>query len=67
MMTMMLRTTNRYPNTPRIWTEEEVEVWKPIVYDFHAKGGVLFSQIWHIGRASCVGKYIYGLHYIDIG
>lgn len=46
---------NRSPNTPGIWTEEQVEAWKPIVDAVHAKGGVFFCQIWHTGRASTVG------------
>jgi len=43
-----------YPNTPGIWTEEQVEAWKPIVNGVHEKGGVFFCQIWHSGRASHV-------------
>jgi len=43
-----------YPNTPGIWTEEQVEAWKPIVNGVHLKGGVFFCQIWHTGRASHV-------------
>lgn len=43
-----------YPNTPGIWTEEQVEAWKPIVNAVHLKGGVFFCQIWHTGRASHV-------------
>jgi len=43
-----------YPNTPGIWTEEQVEAWKPIVNGVHEKGGVFFCQIWHTGRASNV-------------
>ncbi|KAJ4756537.1 12-oxophytodienoate reductase-like protein [Rhynchospora pubera] len=37
------------PNTPGIWTNEQVEAWKPIVDAVHAKGGVFFCQIWHAG------------------
>jgi 12-oxophytodienoic acid reductase len=52
-----------YPNTPGIWTEEQVEAWKPIVNGVHLKGGVFFCQIWHTGRASHVGKYLcFALH-----
>ncbi|KAK7339593.1 hypothetical protein VNO77_20271 [Canavalia gladiata] len=39
-------------HTPGIWTKEQVEAWKPIVNAVHAKGGVFFCQIWHVGRAS---------------
>uniref|UniRef100_A0A0E0KR19 NADH:flavin oxidoreductase/NADH oxidase N-terminal domain-containing protein n=1 Tax=Oryza punctata TaxID=4537 RepID=A0A0E0KR19_ORYPU len=40
------------PHTPGIWTKEQVEAWKPIVDAVHAKGGIIFCQIWHVGRAS---------------
>jgi 2,4-dienoyl-CoA reductase-like NADH-dependent reductase (Old Yellow Enzyme family) len=63
MMTMMRCATDRYPDTPGIWTEEQVEAWKPIVNGVHEKGGVFFCQIWHTGRASHVGKYLcFALH-----
>ncbi|RZC73330.1 hypothetical protein C5167_048810 [Papaver somniferum] len=29
-----------YFRTPRIWTKEQVEAWKPIVNDVHEKGGI---------------------------
>ncbi|XP_057762957.1 12-oxophytodienoate reductase 2-like [Arachis stenosperma] len=41
-----------YPHTPGIWTKEQVEAWKPIVDAVHAKGGIFFCQIWHVGRVS---------------
>ncbi|TVU14265.1 hypothetical protein EJB05_37724 [Eragrostis curvula] len=40
------------PHTPGIWTNEQIEAWRPIVDAVHAKGGIFFCQIWHIGRAS---------------
>ncbi|ESW33755.1 hypothetical protein PHAVU_001G096300 [Phaseolus vulgaris] len=39
-------------HTPGIWTKEQVEAWKPIVNAVHAKGGIFFCQIWHVGRIS---------------
>ncbi|KAF3447391.1 hypothetical protein FNV43_RR12577 [Rhamnella rubrinervis] len=45
-------TAQGYPETPGIWTKEQVEAWKPIVDAVHAKGGVFFCQIWHVGRVS---------------
>ncbi|KAG9455060.1 hypothetical protein H6P81_007964 [Aristolochia fimbriata] len=41
-----------YPNTPGIWTKEQVEAWKPIVKAVHDKGGNFFCQLWHVGRVS---------------
>ncbi|KAK4483919.1 hypothetical protein RD792_011128 [Penstemon davidsonii] len=45
-------TAQGYPDTPGIWTKEQVEAWKPIVDAVHAKGAVFFCQIWHGGRVS---------------
>lgn len=41
-----------YPNSPGIWTEEQVEGWKPITRAVHEAGGVIFLQLWHVGRIS---------------
>ncbi|KAJ1384371.1 NADH:flavin oxidoreductase/NADH oxidase, N-terminal [Sesbania bispinosa] len=48
-------TAQGYPNTPGIWTKEQVQAWKPIVDAVHAKGGLFFCQIWHVGRVSNSG------------
>ncbi|KAB1210904.1 12-oxophytodienoate reductase 2 [Morella rubra] len=45
-------TAQGYPETPGIWTKEQVEAWKPIVEAVHAKGGIFFCQMWHVGRIS---------------
>lgn len=45
-------TAQGYPDTPGIWTKEQVEAWKPVVDAVHAKGGIFFCQIWHVGRVS---------------
>ncbi|KAI3448364.1 hypothetical protein Pfo_005029 [Paulownia fortunei] len=45
-------TAQGYPRIPGVWTEEQVEAWKPIVDAVHQKGGVFFCQIWHCGRVS---------------
>ncbi|CAL5086002.1 unnamed protein product [Urochloa decumbens] len=45
-------TAQGFPETPGIWTQEQVEAWKPIVDAVHRKGGIFFCQIWHVGRAS---------------
>ncbi|XP_062025718.1 12-oxophytodienoate reductase 2-like [Rosa rugosa] len=48
-------TAQGYPDTPGIWTKEQVEAWKPIVNAVHARGGIFFCQIWHVGRVSNAG------------
>ncbi|XP_016737582.1 putative 12-oxophytodienoate reductase 11 [Gossypium hirsutum] len=45
-------TAQGYPNTPGIWTQQQVEAWKPIVDAVHKKGSIFFCQLWHAGRAS---------------
>ncbi|TXG53354.1 hypothetical protein EZV62_022523 [Acer yangbiense] len=45
-------TAQGFTHTPGIWTKEQVEAWKPIVDAVHAKGGIFFCQIWHVGRVS---------------
>ncbi|KNA14604.1 hypothetical protein SOVF_105700 [Spinacia oleracea] len=37
-------TAQGYPDTPGIWTKEQVEAWKPIVDAVHAKGGVFSAN-----------------------
>lgn len=35
---------------PGIWTDEQVEAWKPVVQAVHDAGGRIVSQLWHMGR-----------------
>ncbi|BDC42763.1 alkene reductase [Paraburkholderia terrae] len=41
-----------YPNTPGIWSEKQVEGWKKVTSAVHAEGGLIVSQLWHVGRVS---------------
>ncbi|MFS7979251.1 putative 12-oxophytodienoate reductase [Helianthus anomalus] len=50
-------TAQGYPETPGIWTKQQVEAWKPIVDAVHAKEGIFFCQIWHVGRVSNASKH----------
>ncbi|KAF8023422.1 hypothetical protein BT93_F0813 [Corymbia citriodora subsp. variegata] len=38
------------------FTLEQVEAWKKVVDTVHSKGGIIFCQLWHVGRAS---KHVY--------
>ncbi|GAB2225183.1 hypothetical protein Droror1_Dr00005974 [Drosera rotundifolia] len=40
------------PNVPGIYTEEQVQAWKKVTDAVHAKGAIIFCQLWHVGRAS---------------
>ena len=41
-----------YAETPGIWSPEQVEGWKKTTSAVHRKGGLIFSQLWHVGRIS---------------
>lgn len=41
-----------YPDTPGIWSDEQVEGWRKITKAVHEKGGLIFLQLWHVGRIS---------------
>ena len=41
-----------YPDTPGIWSEEQVAGWKRITDAVHAAGGTILLQLWHVGRIS---------------
>jgi N-ethylmaleimide reductase len=40
------------PGVPGIYTEAQVAGWRKVVDAVHAKGGVIFLQLWHVGRVS---------------
>ncbi|OEL31526.1 putative 12-oxophytodienoate reductase 4 [Dichanthelium oligosanthes] len=48
-------TARGYPDVPGLWTDEQVEAWKPIVDAVQANGAVFFAQVWHTGRATTAG------------
>ncbi len=39
-----------WPAAPGIWTEEQVEGWKPVTRAVHEEGGRIVLQLWHMGR-----------------
>ncbi len=41
-----------YPDTPGIWSEEQVEGWKLVTSAVHEAGGLMLLQLWHVGRIS---------------
>ena len=41
-----------YPDTPGIWSHEQVQGWKLVTQAVHAAGGRIFLQLWHVGRIS---------------
>lgn len=41
-----------YPNTPGIWSAEQVEGWKLVTHAVHQAGCQILLQLWHVGRIS---------------
>jgi len=41
-----------YPSTPGIHSAEQIAGWKKITDAVHAKDGLIFIQLWHVGRIS---------------
>jgi 2,4-dienoyl-CoA reductase-like NADH-dependent reductase (Old Yellow Enzyme family) len=39
-----------WPNAPGLWTDAQVEAWKPVTAAVHEAGGKIVAQIWHMGR-----------------
>ncbi len=51
-----------YPNTPGLFTEQQVESWKKVTAAVHENGGKIFAQLWHTGRVAhpyfFTGEYV---------
>ena len=43
---------NGWLESPGIYTAAMTEGWKPVTQAVHARGGKIFLQLWHLGRAS---------------
>src|ERR1700758_981898 len=41
-----------YPNTPGIWSQDQIAGWKRVTDGIHAAGGRIALQLWHVGRVS---------------
>jgi 2,4-dienoyl-CoA reductase-like NADH-dependent reductase (Old Yellow Enzyme family) len=41
-----------YPDTPGLWSAEQVAGWKLVTKAVHQAGGRIFAQLWHVGRIS---------------
>src|ERR1700716_4265300 len=40
------------PGVPGIYSEHQIKGWREVVDAVHAKGGIIFLQLWHVGRVS---------------
>jgi N-ethylmaleimide reductase len=50
--TMVAPNTSAFISEPGIYSDEQVAAWKQVTSAVHAKGGRIFMQIWHAGRAA---------------
>jgi len=41
-----------YAWTPGIYTPAQIDGWRTVTEAVHAEGGVMFAQLWHVGRVS---------------
>jgi len=41
-----------YPDTPGLWSAEQVEGWKKVTSAVHENDGLILAQLWHVGRIS---------------
>ncbi|MCA9835992.1 MAG: alkene reductase [Trueperaceae bacterium] len=41
-----------YPHTPGIHSEAQIAAWQKITDEVHKAGGLIFLQLWHVGRIS---------------
>ncbi|MBC3199837.1 alkene reductase [Pseudomonas poae] len=41
-----------YAWTPGIYSPAQIEGWRKVTNAVHAEGGVIFAQLWHVGRVS---------------
>lgn len=39
-----------WPSAPGIWSDAQVEAWKPVTDAVHDAGGRIILQLWHMGR-----------------
>jgi N-ethylmaleimide reductase len=40
------------PGIPGLWSDDQVAGWRQVTDAVHARGGTIFSQLWHAGRLS---------------
>ncbi|TQF69799.1 alkene reductase [Pseudoalteromonas luteoviolacea] len=41
-----------YPNTPGLFSPEQIVGWRKVTDAVHEKGGKIFAQLWHTGRVA---------------
>jgi N-ethylmaleimide reductase len=41
-----------YAWTPGIYSQAQIDGWRKVTAAVHAEGGIIFAQLWHVGRVS---------------
>ena len=41
-----------YDNVPGIFNSQQVQAWQKVTKQVHTNNGLIFSQLWHVGRVS---------------
>jgi len=52
--TFVSELAGHYPNVPGIYTPDQIKAWKKVTDAVHAKGGVIFMQLWFLGRTDVI-------------
>ena len=50
--TNISREATGYPDTPGIYTQDQLNGWRLVTDAVHAAGGTIVCQLWHVGRVS---------------
>ncbi|SNT27946.1 alkene reductase [Tropicimonas sediminicola] len=50
--TLISQSARGAPDTPGIYTPEQVDGWRRVAEAIHARGGIGVMQLWHMGRLS---------------
>jgi N-ethylmaleimide reductase len=50
--TNISREATGYPDTPGIYTQQQVDGWRLVTDAVHRAGGIIVCQLWHVGRVS---------------
>jgi N-ethylmaleimide reductase len=50
--TQISRQGQGYAWTPGIYSREQIAGWKQVTESVHANGGLIYAQLWHVGRVS---------------
>ncbi|ESK85807.1 nadh:flavin oxidoreductase nadh oxidase [Moniliophthora roreri MCA 2997] len=50
--TLVSQQGTEWEHAPGIWNEEQMKAWSKITTAVHEEGGLIYCQLWHVGRLS---------------